>query len=152
LSPQYAAPEQWNLEHATSATDIYALGCIAYTLLTGSPPFTGLQREEYRKHHLENTPPALSTIIDPRLRSLVSAMLRKPPPGRPTLDRVLRILGEISSSEPGHKKDDGFGNLAQAGASDAERILHSDAVRAQAERKQKARQELADTAFQILRE
>ena len=33
LSPLYAAPEQWKLERATNATDLYALGCIAHTLV-----------------------------------------------------------------------------------------------------------------------
>jgi len=37
LSPWYAAPEQWRLERATHGTDVYALGCIAFCLLTGKP-------------------------------------------------------------------------------------------------------------------
>jgi len=41
LTPTYAAPEQWKGDRPTTATDIYALGCIIHTLFTGSPPFSG---------------------------------------------------------------------------------------------------------------
>jgi serine/threonine protein kinase len=41
MTPPYAAPEQWRAEHATSATDIYAFGCIACEILSGSVPFSG---------------------------------------------------------------------------------------------------------------
>ena len=33
MTPQYAAPEQWRWEHATSAADVYAFGVMAYELL-----------------------------------------------------------------------------------------------------------------------
>ena len=36
MTPQYAAPEQWRWEHATSAADVYAFGVMAYELLTGN--------------------------------------------------------------------------------------------------------------------
>ena len=41
LTPAYAAPERWRNEHATSATDVYSLGVIAFELLTGARPFPG---------------------------------------------------------------------------------------------------------------
>ena len=34
-TPAYIAPEVWELDTATPAADIYALGCIAYEMLTG---------------------------------------------------------------------------------------------------------------------
>jgi serine/threonine protein kinase len=41
-TPEYMSPEQasgeWEIDQAA---DIYALGCLAYTMLAGEPPFTG---------------------------------------------------------------------------------------------------------------
>jgi eukaryotic-like serine/threonine-protein kinase len=41
LSPPYAAPERWRYQRASSATDVYSVGVIAYELLSRSLPFKG---------------------------------------------------------------------------------------------------------------
>ncbi|MBD2551554.1 serine/threonine protein kinase [Microcystis elabens FACHB-917] len=93
LTPTYAAPEQWKGERPSSATDIYALGCIIYALFTGSPPFTG-SLDDIREGHLHGVPEPLRDL-PPRFSAFVSHMLRKPPNARPTLERCFNVLSEI---------------------------------------------------------
>lgn len=81
MSPPYAAPERWRNEHATIAADIYALGIIAYELLSGQRPFEGTV-EELRHQHLHTDAPALKGIPTP-LEALVEECLYKAADARP---------------------------------------------------------------------
>jgi serine/threonine protein kinase len=113
----YMAPERWRLERATSATDVYALGVIAYELIPGTPPFPGPQEEDYREQHLYSDPPrleqvpaALGTLIDEclfkanetrpfpaNLRARLSRIAQ--PPASPGLAR----LREVNRAEVGRR-------------------------------------------------
>ncbi len=95
LTADYAAPEQWNLEHATHATDVYALGCIGYALLTGQPPFSGPEPEDLKKQHLYDKPKTL-VGFDPKLITLVNTMLRKPPEVRPSITRIIEMIDSFT--------------------------------------------------------
>lgn len=98
LTAPYAAPEQWLLERPSSATDIYAVGCIAHTLTTGHPPFDG-DFDSVREKHLHEIPSSLSTL-PPSVRSLVSLMLRKTPETRPSRKRCIEVFKKsLSTSE-----------------------------------------------------
>ena len=90
-SNAYAAPEQWRLEKTTSRTDVYALGVIAYEILSGALPFVTLSAEELRHQHLECVPVPLRETPD-SVASLIAACLVKSPESRPTPDRVVRTL------------------------------------------------------------
>lgn len=91
MSNRYAAPEQWRAERATSATDIYAFGAVAYELLQGNPPFPGPTRLDYRDQHLNSMPPTPNNC-PPWLASLVVECLTKVPGGRPTATNLLNRL------------------------------------------------------------
>ena len=93
-TPPYAAPEQWKIERATSATDVYALGVMTYEMVAGGRPFRGPSREDFGDQHLHAAPPPL-TGVPPSFASLVDECLYKaqgarPSPGniRPRLDRI----------------------------------------------------------------
>lgn len=65
LSPQYAAPEQFDDEYGSTddITDIYQLGAVFYELFTGQPPFEGKPFKVIRKIQDESpTPP--SNLVD----------------------------------------------------------------------------------------
>jgi len=62
-TPWYMAPEQLDDEDEISArTDVYALGCTAYEILTASPPFPSCDLDELRNLHLRRVPPPPSSI------------------------------------------------------------------------------------------
>jgi serine/threonine-protein kinase len=90
LTPVYAAPEQWLLKRPTNATDIYAVGCIAHTLSTGAPPFSG-DFDSLREKHLNEIPKSLDSL-PASVRSLVSLMMRKQPELRPSSERCKTVL------------------------------------------------------------
>src|SRR4051812_22887546 len=81
-SAPYAAPERWRAERATSATDVYSFGIIAFEMLTGARPFPGPEFYDSREQHLHVDPPAL-TAGAPPLRSLITECLYKASGARP---------------------------------------------------------------------
>jgi serine/threonine-protein kinase len=84
LSAPYAAPEQWREERPTKAVDMYSIGCITYSLMTGHPPFEAEDRADYRKLHETVAPPPLPA--SPRLAALTLACLAKSPDLRPSVN------------------------------------------------------------------
>ena len=103
-TPQYAAPEQWQSERATSATDVYAFGGVAYHLLAGNPPFKGPESHDYRKQHLHHTPAPIPGIA-PEMASLVDECLVKAPEARPNPESILFRLKQADrpQSEAGRR-------------------------------------------------
>ncbi|WP_128774453.1 serine/threonine-protein kinase [Actinomyces oricola] len=93
----YAAPEQWRSERATSATDMYAFGVMAYELLEGHLPFQGQTAEALREQHLHTTPPDMSIEV-PRLQVMICECLNKAAEARPTADWVLQQLAHAADA------------------------------------------------------
>ena len=82
----YMAPEQALGKPADERSDIYALGCVLYALLTGHPPFTGDSAAAVLNQHANVAPPPLDAAIgraSPQLGSYVLQMLSKSPDDRP---------------------------------------------------------------------
>ena len=99
-TPQYMAPEAMtNPETADARSDLYALGAVAYFLLTGEQVFTGNIVEILGHHlHTEPMPPSerLGSEVPPELEVLVLQCLAKRPEDRPQSAREIRErLGSI---------------------------------------------------------
>lgn len=96
MTPAYAAPEQWRGERATSATDVYAFGVLAFELLQGRLPFPG---PDFRQQHLNQMPPPVNGC-PPSLASLVSECLFKAAPARPTPGNIVTRLRASQKTSP----------------------------------------------------
>lgn len=61
-TPEFMSPEQLRGKPLDARTDIYALGLIAYELLTGKLPFAGRTQQELMIARLRNDPTPLSEL------------------------------------------------------------------------------------------
>ncbi len=83
-TPDYSAPEQIRGDPITAATDVYALGCLLYRVLTGGVPFPRETREARVWAHLNALPPAPSefdSVLQP-FDGVVARALAKEPAAR----------------------------------------------------------------------
>ena len=81
-TPGFMAPEQiqHEMHHVCGATDLYALGCVLYKLLTKKAPFAGEPKELLRLHAFEDPPaPELAIEAPGEVTTFVMrALARKP--------------------------------------------------------------------------
>ena len=104
-TPGYMAPEQVFGLEAEPRTDLYAVGCVAYWLLSGVRPFEAETVGELLRHHAQSPAPPLAgrsaQPIPPRLEALVMACLSKDCGGRPRdADQLSAGLGACEDGEP----------------------------------------------------
>jgi serine/threonine-protein kinase len=81
----YMAPEQWEGRPVTGRTDVYALGCIFFEMVTGRPPFYGDTMAEVCWGHTCEDPPRPSAVregLNPAVDGPVLRALRKDPDSR----------------------------------------------------------------------
>lgn len=78
----YISPEQATGAVATPASDVYALGVVAYQCLSGRRPFSGDNPLEIALQHVRDTPRALPADIPPQVRAVVERAMAKDPADR----------------------------------------------------------------------
>ena len=98
-SVAYMAPELVEGQPATAASDLYALGCVLFECVAGTPPFTGKLFEVVYAHVEREPPDPLAARDDvPRgVGDAIRAVLAKSPAARPNSGRLLARLVRIGA-------------------------------------------------------
>jgi serine/threonine protein kinase len=96
-TPSYMAPEQFRAEPVAPRTDLYALGCVLYELLTGAQPFDGGGNPHALMHqHLNQPPPAPRSrrpdVPEPLDRLVLDLLAKNPAERPPSADAVAAFL------------------------------------------------------------
>lgn len=100
-TPAYLAPERVAGAAGTPATDLYALGVVAYECLAGQPPFTGPPLQVALAQR-ERPLPALPESVPPPVAALVAELTAKVPWARPATaaevaQRARRLRDEMAA-------------------------------------------------------
>ena len=107
-TPLYMAPEQWNGEPATPATDIYAATAVFFECLTGQTPFSGRLEHLAMQHQTAEIPVAL---VDQPLQALIERGLAKDPRDRPAhAVEFVAELNEVADRAYGEDWEERGGN------------------------------------------
>ena len=105
-TPAYMAPEQAMGDPATDhRADIYSFGCLAYEVLTGTPPFSEPTSHQMVAAHVSRLPRPVTELrpqTPPAVADLVAQCLVKLPESRPqSVSDVLVVLDGTLTTDSG---------------------------------------------------
>src|SRR5205807_1155941 len=127
-TPAYMAPEQAAADpHVDHRADLYALGIIAYEMLTGRPPFTAATPQATLAAQVTKKPEPVTThreAIPPALNALVMRCLEKHPADRWQTAGEVGAQLEAMSTPSGSMPPTGATATISSGTEDAIRRGH----------------------------
>jgi serine/threonine-protein kinase len=113
--PRYMSPEQARGDRIDRRADIYQLGCVAYEMLTGAPPFSGNRVFDILTKQVTEAPAPLPTRRQGTplwMEAAVAKMLAKDPENRfATTTRMVEALrrgletGEVMEDEVARRRE-----------------------------------------------
>ncbi len=113
--PRYMSPEQARGDRIDRRADVYQLGCVAYEMLTGAPPFTGNRVFDILTKQVTEAPMPLPTRrpgVPLWMEAAVAKMLAKDPENRfATTTRMVEALrrgldtGEVMEDEVARRRE-----------------------------------------------
>jgi serine/threonine-protein kinase len=108
-TPEYMAPEQARGRAVDGRSDLYSLGTVFYELLTGTPPFSSVDKLQVM-HRQANEPPeapsdrVIDVEIPAEIEAVVMRCLEKEPEDRyQTAAELLRALDSTSADKPANE-------------------------------------------------
>ena len=103
-TPAYMSPEQAASGRLDGRSDIYALGCVAYEMLAGQPPFTGPTAQAILARHAVDPVPPLHTVratVPSGIETAIERALAKVPADRfASADEFAHALTAEDGSTP----------------------------------------------------
>lgn len=99
----YMSPEQWAGHEVSGLSDEYSLGCVAYELITGTPPYSGDSITAMLWAHLNEVPAPISERrpdCPDALERIVMRMLEKEPSARyPSLEEAVAAIAALAVTQ-----------------------------------------------------
>lgn len=124
-TPYYMAPEQFQGRPVTAAADQYALGVVAFELLTGRQPYAGETVAEVMKGHLFDPIPSVRSLradVPESIDVTIQRMLAKEPGERfASLDDAVAAFGAVTDTQEREVRTQII-NLAISGAMEKPQI------------------------------
>ncbi len=99
-TPKYMAPEQFLHQTLDERTDIYAIGIILFTLLTGKPPFEGNDFLALAEGHLHQDLPDINGpngSVSEKLTAIILRAVQKAPSDR--YQSITELLDDVNKVE-----------------------------------------------------
>jgi tetratricopeptide (TPR) repeat protein len=97
MSPEQAAGDS----DIDGRADLYALGCVCFEMLTGMPPFTGVNAQVVRMRHVAEPPPPIRTMrptVPREIEEVVHRLMAKVPADRfPSAARLRDTLSTTTN-------------------------------------------------------
>ena len=95
-TPYYVSPELWKNKPYNAKSDVWALGCLLYEMVMGTPPFESANMRGLAKKVMRGAYPAVSSRYSAELQGVIKKLLAVNPDNRPSIDQILQMDNVVS--------------------------------------------------------